>query len=199
MVNSKTKSNFQGKGLFHFTGNSPIWSKVRTGIQSRVLEAIMKEFCLWTVPHGLLSLVFQTTHDHLPRDQLHWTGLLYHQSLIKKMPKRLAFRPIWCRQFLNGCTFFLYNSSLYTVLKSAGSRCRLSASAKDHLAVIIWKKNKHIRQIARILFHMYRQQNGKMWGGSSLKHSAQELEHVKISFWHQNIIYKGFKSLLMTK
>lgn len=42
--------------------------------------------------HGLLNLLHYTTQEHLPT-------VVPHQSLIKKMPHRLAYRLFWCSFF----------------------------------------------------------------------------------------------------
>lgn len=94
------------------------------------------------------------------------------------MPQRFGFWPIWCRQVLNWCTLFLYDSSLCTFLRNARARCWPSASAKDHLAVLTWK-NGQTRQKAWILCLMCRQQKGRMWVGRSLKHTIPGLKHAR--------------------
>lgn len=56
----------------------------------------------WFVPLGLFSLFSYRTQDHQPRcGPTHNRLGLPPQSLIKKMPYRLAYNPILWRHFLN--------------------------------------------------------------------------------------------------
>ena len=52
----------------------------------------MEDAAYWLVPHGLLSLLSYRTQDHQLRDGTTHNGLVCpHQSLIIKMPCRLAY------------------------------------------------------------------------------------------------------------
>lgn len=65
---------------------------------------------------GLLltaSSAFFLTQDPLPRGALPTAGWTRpHQSLVSKIPHRLAHRPVFQRYFLSGGSFLQHSSSL---------------------------------------------------------------------------------------
>lgn len=72
-------------------------SEMEGKTQSRYWEAEAMEN---TAPHGLLSLFSLTIQDHLPNGgTVVW--VLPHQSLVNKMPHKLAYRLIRCKCFPN--------------------------------------------------------------------------------------------------
>ena len=79
------------------SGHTPSLREVGAGTLCRNLEAgadteAMEGAAYWLVPHGLLSLLSYRTQDHSPGmtpPTMNWA--LPHQSLIKKMPYRLAY------------------------------------------------------------------------------------------------------------
>jgi hypothetical protein len=62
----------------------------------------IEECCLLACSHGLLSLLSYRTQDYQPLgDTIIMIWGLPHQSLIKKIPYRLAYSPILWRHFIN--------------------------------------------------------------------------------------------------
>jgi len=64
----------------------------------------MEGCCYWPVPPGLLSLLSYRTAT-CRAGPLPWSGALLHQTLIKKMPHGLAYRPILEKLFRLGFGF----------------------------------------------------------------------------------------------
>lgn len=93
-------------GRFHFTA----FSVHHEGKQEpkagawwqRLQQRLWRNTTYWLVPQGLLSLLFYTAQDHLPRGGPVQSRLgSPYQSLIKKMPLIFACRPVWWRHLLS--------------------------------------------------------------------------------------------------
>lgn len=83
------KSNLRRKG-FASVLQLAVYHEEKSGSGQRPWRR-STAYCL--APSGLLSLLYYTTQDHLSSGADHGGLGLPHQSLIKKMPHRLAHRP----------------------------------------------------------------------------------------------------------
>jgi hypothetical protein len=65
------------------------------------MQRLQENAASWLAPHGLPSLLYYTPHEHLASNDTFHGGLAPpHQSLLRKMHHRPAYRPVRCGHFL---------------------------------------------------------------------------------------------------
>lgn len=114
-----TRAIWGGKGIsLPLPHLNPSQQVVRAGgAQERMQKLELRQRpCLHCIPAPLLTgSSFYTAQDHLPKGcgaiRIGWA--LPHQSPIKKMPGRLAYRPVWWDHFLSWCCLLPDDPSLY--------------------------------------------------------------------------------------
>ena len=123
-----SQSNLGGKGLFclhfHITAHqqrkSGLELKFKAGnLRQELMQKPWRNDTYRFVLHGLLSLLSNrtqaTTTSGLTPLTMVWA--LLPQSLIKKMPYRLAYSPIWWSHFLNWSSLFPGDFNLNEVVQ----------------------------------------------------------------------------------